>query len=203
MEPGSGNSAITPHHSSESTEDAAVTEGIARRDVRALADLYDRYAARAFGLAYRLTGDGPAAEDAVHDAFLWCWEHAERLDASRGSAGALLLTITHRRAVDYLRRRKRIDARSTAMSLGGFDPVDDAALALLSMVDEASLVTELREGLANLREEQRDVLELAYFEGLTHEQIAQRRALPLGTVKSRLRLGIEKLRRCLRVEGTQ
>lgn len=173
----------------------SLTERLAAGDEAALAQLYDAYAGRAFGLAYRVTGDRGAAEDVVHDAFLWTWEHASRFDPARGEAGSLLLTITHRRAIDVVRRRRRIDGRSSPGR--ELDLEDESALAILSTVESADVRRKVRDGLRALNPDQREVIELAYFEGMTQGEIAERQEIPLGTVKSRIRLGLQRLRSIL------
>ncbi len=199
--PGQGSDAITAPGAGDADTRRATTDAIARGDPRALAQLYDEYAARAFGLALRVVGDRAAAEDVVHDAFLWFWENAHRVDGARGNAGALLLTITHRRSIDHIRRRSRTDGRTG--SLDGLDPGDEEAVHMLTGVEEAALIEQVRDCMEALNPDQREVIELAYFGGLTHAEIAERQQLPGGTVKSRLRLGLEKLRSILQVEKTE
>lgn len=174
-------------------------ERLARKEHLALEELYDACAGRAFGLAYRLLGDGPAAEDIVHDAFLWIWEHSDRIDASRGDGESLLLTVTHRRSIDQLRKRARQTA--TQRDAGyALEPLDEAALTMLADIETATARTRLREALLALGADQREVVELAFYGGMTHQQIAEARDLPLGTVKSRLRLAMERLRAALTAE---
>lgn len=178
---------------------ASLGERLARREGPALAELYDACAGRAFGLAYRMLGDGPAAEDVVQDAFLWLWEHAERIDAGRGNVEALLLTVTHRRSIDQLRRRSRHTAAQRDMATQA-EPLDEAALAMLAAIDNTTARDRLRAALRDLQAEQREAVELAFFGGMTHRQIAKARDLPVGTVKSRLRLAMERLRAALKAE---
>lgn len=189
-------------------DDRALAQRIKYRDASALAALYRAYRRRAFGLAYRVLGDGAAAEDAVHAAFLSLWERADRIDPDGGSLGALVMTVVHRRAVDLARRRART-GRFEALhvdgaSEDGYNPVEAipderAQQALASVLDDDEATRRrLRDALARLPEAQRAVVELAYFEGLTHRMIAERLGLPDGTVKSRLRLGLGHLRDHLR-----
>jgi RNA polymerase sigma-70 factor (ECF subfamily) len=171
---------------------------IARRDESALAELYDLYSGRAFGLAYRILGHGPSAEDAVHDAFLWVWENADRVDSSRGSVGSLLLTVVHRRAIDHVRRR----GRATALAAGAdiIDSVEDSAIAIIAGIDQEAAAGRVRAAVGELNDEQREAVELAYFKGMTHQEIAEQQQLPVGTVKSRLRLAMGRLRAALKDE---
>ncbi len=161
--------------------------------------LYDRLGRQAFGLAYRILGDGPAAEDAVQEAFLTLWRQAERLDSTRGRVTSLLMTLVHHRAIDALRARRGLLARQA--------PLDPAAVEerLPDVPDRvANLLRqeEVRRALNTLPEEQRKPIEMAYFEGLTHVEISRALNIPLGTVKSRLRLGLEKMRSALGIEAT-
>lgn len=176
------------------TSDRGLATRLAAREHDALAELYDRYSARAFGLAYRVLGDTQAAEDAVQDAFLWTWEHAARIDESRGSPGALLLTITRRRAIDAFRRRSRAVARASDFPL---DAIDAEAYGSLAGVEDKILGERMKQGLLALAPAQREAVELAYFEGKTQAQIAELQEVPLGTVKSRLRLAMGGLGRFL------
>jgi len=161
------------------------------RDPRALEALYDQYGRRAFGLAYRVLGSGEAAEDAVQDAFIALWNQVDRLDGSRGQVGSLLMTIVHRRSIDLLRSQRGLAVRSYAIDVDVADPASDDVLAAVA---DAITLEAVREALAALPPEQRVAVELAYFEGLTQTEIAGREGIPVGTVKSRLRLGLARLR---------
>ncbi len=155
--------------------------------------LYDQYSRRAFGLAYRILGDGPSAEDVVQEAFLILWRQADRLDPARGKVSSFLMTVVHHKAIDLLRGRRGETRR---------DSLDLPALAqdeadMLEGVAESQVRDAVSNALQSLPEEQRQPIELAYFKGLTHVQIAESLAVPLGTVKSRLRLGLGKMRSAL------
>ena len=171
-----------------------LSDRIRRRDPQALEELYRLRGRRAFGLAYRVLGDAAAAEDAVQDAFLAVWDGAERIDARRGRVESLLMTMVHRRAIDQLRARARRTARQAPVSMDIVNVVDERAAELFDAVSASVSAEQVRAALGALPAEQRAVIELAYFEGLTHREIAERSGLALGTVKSRLRLGMEKLR---------
>ena len=173
-------------------DDAELLRAAARRDPAALMALYDRYGRLAFGLAYRVLGDAGIAEEAVQDAFMLVWRRADTFDPGRGSGvRAWLLTIVHHKAIDLRRRH----ARATTMD----DIADVAADAALTASDAWSAVGErlerdrVRAAVAALPPEQRRAIELAYFDGLTHREIAERLGAPLGTVKGRMRLGLRKL----------
>ncbi|MGE0600376.1 MAG: RNA polymerase sigma factor [Dehalococcoidia bacterium] len=198
-QPMPGGDADVPAREQSRAELGELSTRLARRDEAALTELYDRYSGRAFGLAHRILDDGPAAEDIVHDAFLWIWENAERIDSERGSAGALLLTVVHRRAIDQVRRRGRAAPAIPADS-DVPDTVEDSALAIVAGLDQAAAAGRVRAAVDELNAEQREAVELAYFKGMTHQQIAKERQLPIGTVKSRLRLAMGRLRGALKDE---
>ena len=193
---------------SPAIDDRELARRLQQRDASALASLYRAYRRRAFGLAYRVLGDAPAAEDAVHAAFLALWERADRIDPDGGKLGALVLTVVHRRAVDLARSRARSQQREAPRSADGDDldvdpstgiPDERAQQAFARVLDdEEATRRRLSAALARLPEAQRAVVELAYFEGLTHRAIAERLGLPDGTVKSRLRLGLGHLRDALK-----
>ncbi len=169
-------------------DDATLLRAIAEGQQDGLLALYDRYNRMAFGLAYRILGDAALAEEVVQDAFLSIWNHARRFVFERGSARSWILTIVRNRALDQLRRRQ---SRPT------FEPLDPAGRANPVQLDDEAVARlrgeEVRTAVANLPTDQRVVVELAYFEGLTHAEIAERLGIPLGTVKSRLWLGLAKL----------
>jgi len=170
--------------------DEELLRAVVARDVAALEALYDRYGNVAFSLALRLTGSRETAEDVVQESFLSAWKGAETYRADRGTARTWLLGITHNRAVDSLRARM---ARAPITPLE-----DDLQLAsdddIWSTVEQKLDREAIRAALEGLPPEQRESIRLAYFGGLSYPEIAQRLSVPLGTVKSRMRLGIEKLR---------
>jgi RNA polymerase sigma-70 factor (ECF subfamily) len=155
--------------------------------------LYDRLSRQAFGLAYRMLGDAQLAEDVVQDAFLSIWRAAERADASRGRLQSYVLTVVHRRAIDVIRSRK-----ANVTQIGNDQPdIRDNKTDVAETVAMVLDAQAVRSALGGLPDEQRRVVEMAYFQGLTHVEIAEELALPLGTVKSRLRLGLDKIRAAL------
>lgn len=167
---------------------------IASADLVAFEALYDLYGSPAYGVALRITVDEALAQDVVQDAFISVWRHAARFDPVRGSVKTWLLAIVHHRAVDEVRSRRGIE--------GLPDPEDDPP-APLTLPDVWGEVAErldaatVREAFAGLPDPQREALRLAYYEGLTQEEIASQTGTPLGTVKSRMRLGLLGLRRRL------
>ena len=165
---------------------------VAGKDAQALADLYDRYAPVALALAARILGDRSEAEDVLQGVFTRVWKEAGRYDASKGSPTAWLLSWVRNGAIDRLRRREALQ-RATIQS------VDRAPSAPDGHGPGPEERERLGKAVADLPADQRQVIELAYFEGLSQTQIAQRLGEPLGTVKTRARLGMIKLRQTLPV----
>jgi RNA polymerase sigma factor (sigma-70 family) len=166
-------------------------------DERAFRELFARYAPVAHGLAHRLVRQAQLAEEIVQEAFLSVWRTPERYDGSRGSVRSWLLGAVHNRAVDAVRReesqRRRADQAAGALDVVATDPADDLVLA----IDRPREQRLVREALADLPAEQRDVISKMYFDGLSQTQIAERTGVPLGTVKSRTLLGMRRLRSSL------
>lgn len=157
---------------------------IARQDTEALSALYDRHAPHCLALATRILGERAEGEDVLQEVFVRVWEEPERYSPARGSVGAWLVATVRSRAIDRLRRR---GARERAT-----ERASDAAPRFATAPGRPSSTVAMAVQL--LPVDQRQVIELAYFEGLTQTDIAERLGLPLGTVKSRLRLGMGKLR---------
>jgi RNA polymerase sigma-70 factor (ECF subfamily) len=171
-----------------------VLERIARGELGALDDLYERYKTMAYSIAYRITNDATLAEDVVQEAFLGAWRNAARYIEGRGSVKTWLLSIVHHRAIDAVRRRR------ATVDLPETDDAPPLALRLPDVWSEVSAnldADEVRAALASLTDVQREAIELAYFGGLTQVEIAERTGTPLGTVKSRMRLGLLAMRRVL------
>jgi RNA polymerase sigma-70 factor (ECF subfamily) len=174
--------------------DRAALGRIADGELDALDELYERYKTMAYSIAYRITNDATLAEDVVQDAFLGAWRNAARYVEGRGSVKTWLLSIVHHRAIDAIRRRR------PASELPEADAVPPPALRLPDVWGEvaANLDAEaVRAALAGLSDVQREAIELAYFRGLTQVEIAERTDTPLGTVKSRMRLGLLAMREVL------
>jgi RNA polymerase sigma factor (sigma-70 family) len=162
--------------------------------------LYRRYAGSAYGLAYRVTGQQLLAQDVVHDAFLALWRAPEAYDPARGAFRTFFLSLVHHRAVDTVRREERLRRRTERAS--NLEPVRGEDVA--EDVVEESFLSErrkgVREALLTLPPEQRQVVELAYFGGLTQAVIAARLGIPIGTVKTRTLAAMRKLRRLMEQE---
>lgn len=168
-----------------------------RGESTAIESLYDRYGRLAYGLAFRILNERGAAEDVVQEAFVSVWRHATGFDASRGSLRNWLLSIVRNRAIDRLRGSARI---RTEVELADAEPraeVPDAWEAVALHLERK----QIQESFNELPEPQRRTLELAYFGGYTHVEIAGRMRVPLGTVKSRMRIGLEKMRTFLMARG--
>lgn len=172
---------------------------IAEGETGALEALYDRYGGPAYSLALRILGDREAAEEVVQDAFVAVWRSAETYDPKSGRLYSWLLKITRNRAIDELRRRSvpTRDPSAGGRSLDGEpDPAQDQE------APEAAWTAELRSvvgaALDGLPRDQREVLEMAYMRGWSQREIAERTGIPLGTVKTRTRLALKKLRRVLK-----
>jgi RNA polymerase sigma-70 factor (ECF subfamily) len=170
-------------------DDGRLIRAMAQGDLSALADFYDRYATLIFGLAARVTGNAADAEEVLQDVFIQAWSEAARYAPGRGSPRTWLLTIARSRAIDRRRRRRR-DEGAMPSSEETLDPRDGPGGDL----EERERREAVRKALGLLPPEQRAAIELAYFQGLTHVEIAMQTGDPVGTVKGRLRLGIEKLR---------
>lgn len=189
----------SPPHSSAA--DRELMARAAAGDERAMAGLYDRYGQVLYAVAYRIVGGRADAEEAVLDAFAQVWRDASKFDAARGSVAGWLTMIARSRALDLVRARTRRDRITTAAAAAH----PDAPLAMAEIrpdpsagVDHAERRREVRQALDALSEPQRQAIELAYYEGLSQPEIAEHLQEPLGTIKTRIRLGMQKLREALR-----
>jgi RNA polymerase sigma-70 factor (ECF subfamily) len=170
--------------------DAQLLEGIAHGDEAGLAALYDRYHLLSFSLALRVVNDRGRAEDVVQDAFLSVWRKAGSYVAGRGSVKTWLTSIVRNRAIDLVRARRESDGDDEAVLLALRDPRPGVVEQVTASLDRQTIRTAIGE----LPLEQRQAIAMAYFEGLSHSEIADATGLPLGTVKSRIRLGMHRLR---------
>ncbi|MGI3776927.1 MAG: sigma-70 family RNA polymerase sigma factor [Janthinobacterium lividum] len=176
---------------SEGVDTASLLQRCAAGDQDAFRTLYDVHCGRLYGAALRITRQSSLAADAVHDAFLQAWQNAARFDPERGTAETWLLSLVRYRALDLARRRMR--------EVSGADLPEEAdpspgALATLLERDDA---TALHGCLGELDEDRRSLICLAFMDGLTHSELAERLGAPLGSVKSRIRRGLAALRACL------
>jgi RNA polymerase sigma factor (sigma-70 family) len=171
--------------------DEALVALVARSDESALAELYDRVGGTAYGLAYRVLRDEALAEDAVQEAFLGLWRSAGSFIPERAKASTWILTLVHRRAVDLVRREQRRRA----------EPLEGTPEPAVGSAEEAAWLRLDRErvqsALAQLPDQQREAIELAYYGGYTQSELADRLGQPIGTIKSRMFAGLTRLRELL------
>jgi RNA polymerase sigma-70 factor, ECF subfamily len=171
--------------------DAELVERLQRRDAQALAELYDRYGRLVYSLILRVVRNTALAEDLVQETFLRVWNRAQGFDAQRGALGPWLLAIARNRAIDYLRSASGRERNSLEL--------DEASHPSLYMDMERDILAAdkalaVRAALDKLSPHQREVIELAYFEGLTQTEMAERMGQPLGTVKTWVRAALKNLR---------
>jgi RNA polymerase sigma-70 factor (ECF subfamily) len=181
---------LRPVQTDEAGSDAALAAGLDARDPAALAAFYDRYAGFALAVAMRILRDRQEAEEAVQDVFWQIWSGRVRYDPLRGRFRTWVFTIARSRALDQLRRRD--PARPAEREASGES---------VSIPEDGELQNSFARLLDRLNQEQREALVLAFYEGLTHGEIAERLGEPLGTVKSRIRRGLLELRTALEAEG--
>ena len=189
----------SPQGSAESrTRDhewATLIVRVARGDESALSKLYDETSRLIFGLTLRILGDKATAEEVLLDVYCQVWRQAASYDSSRGAPLAWLMTIARSRSIDRLRAGKQDQQRRESLDAVGDQP------SAIDNPEETGVIAErralVRSALASLTPEQRQVIELAYYGGLSHSEIAERLEQPLGTVKTRTRLGMMKLREML------
>ncbi len=180
--------------------DEDLARRLQNREPRAMAELYDRFGRLAYSVTLAIVRDPAATEDLVQETFLRAWSRIRAFDAARGALGAWIIAIARNRAIDYLRSmQKRIEANSL-----GFDPADhprlfnDTERNLLN-AEHARL---LQSALAGLSENQRRVIELAYYEGLSQTEMAEKLGQPLGTIKTWTRTALQQLRAALTAGAT-
>ena len=183
---------VVPDALSEGQSEAELMRQVAVGEIGGLETLYDRYHTMAYALALRITSETGLAEDVVQDSFLGVWRNAGLYTETKGSVRGWLLAIVRHRAIDAMRRQR------AGVALG--DEVDETLPSALTLPDIWPEVAgrldaeQVRRALTALPPAQREVIELAYFDGLTQREIAHRTRAPLGTVKSRMRLGLVSMR---------
>ena len=186
-------------------DDAALVDAIARGDARALETIYERHSRGVYSMALRLLSDGPAAEEVVQETFLKLWRQPSAYQPARGRLFPWLLGVAHHHTVDLLRRRQleqrhRLESLPSSNGDGLADLLDNRGLTSMEADPQsrAGAVEDrmaIGRALANLPPEQRIPLQLAYYKGMTQLQIATLLGSPLGTIKTRMRLGLQQLRK--------
>lgn len=182
----------SPLPSASAPDDVTIVRAMARGDSGALAALYDRYAGSMLALAQRIVGRGAEAEDVIHDVFLEAWRHSADYDPSRGSVKSWLLLRTRSRSLD-VQKSARVSKQASGLDERFLAELGDPSRDTAATADQA----RIREVLLALPPEQREVLLLGYFEGLSSSEIAERVGVPLGTVKSRVAAALAALRGAL------
>jgi len=185
-----------PSYSGENgsnAEDTALIRRIVDADETALGALYDRWVRSLYSLVLHLLKDPDEAEDVVEETFWQAWRKADSYEPSKGAVSTWLLTIGRRKALDRLRARKR-NREDPIQDERGFSDLRSTSPDPGSEAEGSELREHVRAALRELPEEQREVLELGYFSGLSQAEIAERTGQPLGTVKTRMRLAMQKLR---------
>ena len=175
-------------------EDRDIVLRLQRRDPQALGELYDRYGKTVYGLILRVVKDSGTAEDLVQETFLRIWNRSGGFDCERGALGPWVLAVARNRAIDYLRCQGRRVQNTVEL-----DETEHPSLFvdLPRHVLQLDVVKRVRVGLERLNPSQREAIELAYFEGLTQSEIAERMGQPLGTVKTWMRRALQQLRESL------
>jgi RNA polymerase sigma factor (sigma-70 family) len=173
-------------------QDGQLVELVAEKDADALEALYDRYGKVAYSLARRILTDATLAQDVVQEVFLSLWRNAGRFDAGRGTLATYLLSMTHHRAVDAVRREENLRRWRTTDEVLEFEP--DPKAGVENEVEAAERREQVRAALAELPPAQREALALAYFGGYTQREVASLVGVPLGTVKTRMAAGMRKLK---------
>jgi RNA polymerase sigma-70 factor, ECF subfamily len=182
---------VTPEGTTEdTTTDWSLLSRIGQKDEEALSALYDRYSGLVFSEAMRILRDTGAAEEILQDLFYQVWRTAERFDPARGSLAGWLVVAARNRAISKLRRKS-----------GKSQELDEKAVSLKidveSQAAQSLLLDKVRTVMGNLPQNQREALECAYFEGMSHTEIAEKTGQPLGTVKTRIRSAMEALKKVL------
>ena len=173
----------------EVSPDATLVSAIRAGDEQAMAQLYDRYSPLVYSIALRVVGEAGAAEDILQEIFMRLWRNPASFDSSRGCLPAWLAVITRNRAIDFLRKRhSKADLEEVKVSI---EP------DLASDMERSRVLEKVRSALRSMSQPQRSALEMAFFEGLTHTEIAEKSGEPLGTIKTRIRSGLLILRKAV------
>lgn len=173
--------------SAQAGDDMRLVARLRAGDQQAMAELYDRYSPVVYSVALRVLQDTAAAEDVLQDIFLQLWRNPDSFDASRGCLGAWLAVIARHRAIDRLRKRRPETDIDDCVLSSGPDVRNETERTLV--------IEKVRGVLDQMPREQRTALEMAFFQGMTHTEIAEKTGEPLGTIKTRIRSGLQQLRK--------
>ena len=173
-------------------DDTELIRGLQERDPEALAQLYDRYSKMTYGILLRITGDPGTAEELLQEVFLRIWDRAHSFEREKGALGTWIITMARNRAIDY---RRSVEGRMATHSMG-LESLQAAGAARVeeAMVLRLDQVAKVRAALETLTDAQRRVIELAYYQGMSHTEIAAMLGQPLGTVKALLRRGLKVIK---------
>lgn len=178
---------VSGTQASNQKDEAALITRVRAGDENAMADVYDRYSGIVYAVALRVLGNTSSAEDVMQEVFLQLWRKPQAFDAERGKLGPWLAVIARNRSIDALRKRPMEDDIDELPISTGVNLEDEAA--------ERVAISKVRVVLGQLAQDQRRLLEMAFFEGMTHSEIAAKTGEPLGTVKTRIRSGLQALRK--------
>lgn len=168
-------------------DDAALLSLVRRGDEQAMASLFDRYSKVVYSVALRVLRDPSSAEDILQEVFIQIWRNPDSFTATRGSLGGWLAVVSRNRSIDALRRKKPVDPIEDIVLTGPYDVANEA--------ERNTMMEKARSVIYRLPPEQRKTLEMAFFDGLTHSEIAEMTGDPLGTVKTRIRSALTTLRK--------
>lgn len=175
----------------ENLSDEELLALIRNRDQQALAEIYDRYSSLVYGMALKVLQNVAFAQEITQDVFMKLWSKSERFDSSKGKFTSWLLTVTRNASIDRIRREQKHNPEALFADFGDRLRDEISSPHLISALERTILINSM---LKRLPPEQRQVIELAFFRGCTQQEIANRLGIPLGTVKTRMRLGMAKLR---------
>lgn len=182
--------------------DEQLLEMVKRGDSSALEELYERYVRQCFGLALRMLSEPAHCEEVVQEVFLKVWTQPQSYSSQKGKFASWLLSMVHHRCIDELRKRSRTEVALEDPATGSYLTTEpDPELQPVDQIWVREQQTAVRAALSQIPQNQRQVLEMAYFLGLSHSQIATKLDQPLGTVKTRIRLGMQSLRQLLEPYG--
>lgn len=174
-------------------DDSDLIRGLQEQDPEALAHVYDRYSSMTYGILLRIAGDSGTAEDLLQEVFLKVWDHAHSFAQEKGALGTWIITMARNRAIDY---RRSVAGRMATQSMGleSLPPPSRVARAEDEVVLRLDRIAKVRAALDTLNESQRRVIEMAYYEGMSHTEIAASLGQPLGTVKALVRRGLKVIK---------